>query len=224
MTRPTSLSVCATLGLLAAIAAAPAAHAQVFTVGNNFTNTSFTDFPGQSFSPAVLGNAGTGIAPASGPVALVNFSIGYVNSVNAGTLYLFDRQYTGTPNGLPALTVGGAEGLLGVSSSVTASTFSFGSGLTLPDVNAAYFAYSSVEAQYFTDETNGTAYGGTTLQAFFAPGGGSSQFWGTSTFDEDIVFSAELHPVPAPATLVTALAGVVPGLCVLMRRRSRKRV
>ena len=197
--------------------------ASAFSIGNSTSSTTFTDVPGQSFSSSVVGNAVVSTSPTSGSVFLTEFEIGFVNRVDSGGLFVFDQEYTGTPADLSKLTVGGSEGLLGRSFSVSDSIWDFGQGLLLSNVNATYFAYTNVFGEYRSDDS-GSAYGGTELRAFYADPSNPllQSFSGNTTSNEDIVFNAQFEPVPEPTSVLCVLAlGALGAGSSLKRKRQQ---
>ncbi len=203
--------------------AVDAGAANAVSIGNSNSNITYTDVPGQSFSVSVVGNAGVGTIPASGSVFLTEFEIGFVNPVSSGGLFVFDREYTGTPADLSTLTVGGSEGLLGNSFSVTNSVWDFGQELILSD-NATYFAYTNVFGEYRSDNS-GSGYDGSDLRAYYADPSNSllQSFSGETTATEDIVFNAQFEPVPEPSSLLGILALGALGTCSLLKCKQRQK-
>jgi hypothetical protein len=130
---------------------------------------------------------------------------------------------------MSSFTIGGPEGLLAVSSSVTNSLWSFGSGVVLPDVNGVYHAYvDAVLGAYQagrTADSSGTYYDGASLRLHFYDPDPDSFFTG---FDdgipqEDLVFNArfEFRAVPEPASLTLVTLGAISiGVEGIRRRRS----
>lgn len=195
------------------------ARAAAFFAASTATSATFSDIPGQAFSPAVQGD-GTGLAPTSGPVRLVSFGFGFAGPVDAGGLYVFDRAYAGTPEGLAALTPGGPEGLLGRSTAVAGGVWAF--DLILADAAATYFAYTDVQAGYLSHEAAtpaDSAYGGAALTAFYADGP-QSPFADANALDEDVVFAAGFELVPEPRAAAALCTGM---LCFAAVRRRRAR-
>jgi hypothetical protein len=183
-----------------------AAQAQVpFWVGNSTGSPIYQDIPAQGFSPSVPGNAGNGTAPGGGGTYLTSFVIGFQTPVNMGKVYIFDQPYTGTPAALAGLSVGGAQGLLGSSQSVTNSVFTFGIDLWLPDVNASYYAYYDSQGAGVYLASTSDVYDSTTLHLYTAePVPGL-----TAPFEqrrgEDIVFSARFWMLNVPTGTVNGI-------------------
>lgn len=197
--------------------------ASAFSVGNSNSNITYTDVPGQSFSPSVIGNSGVGTPPASNSAFLTEFEIGFVNPVNNGGLFIFEQEYTGTPADLSTLTVGGLEGLLGSSFSVANNVWDFGQEIILSDVNATYFAYTNVFGEYLSDNS-GNGYNGSDLRAFYADPSNPllQSFSGSTTASEDIVFNAQFEPVPEPSSVLGILALGASGGSFLLKRKQQK--
>ena len=228
LTKFTQLSVegialvtLATLSIASIAIDADAARA--FSVGNSNSNITYTDVPGQSFSPSEIGNYGVGTPPISGNVFLTEFEIGFVNPVNSGGLFIFEQEYTGTPADLSMLTVGGLEGLLGSSFSITNNVWDFGQGIFLSDVSNTYFAYTNVFGEYRSDNS-GNGYGGSDLRAFYADPSNPllQSFSGETTAREDIVFNAQFEPVPEPNSVLGILALGALGANSLLKRKRQK--
>ena len=116
------------------------APAVTFTISNTSTNlTVVASYPvGQSFTPSVQGNAGTGTPPGSGTVYLKNFSIGGVTQ--SGSLFILSSGYIGAAASLSTSTTG----YVGSTSTITGSAYDFGAGLAL-NVNTQYFAYTNAD-------------------------------------------------------------------------------
>lgn len=130
-----------TLGLagLCVLQQVSSARALSYTTSNSAgTSSSGQGYFGQSFTPSIQGNAGTGTAPSSGNVFLNSFSFGGVNTASGiagGYLYIFANQFTGTPEQLATSSYYAKSNL----ASGGVWTFS-GNGVDL-SVNSTYYAY-----------------------------------------------------------------------------------
>lgn len=182
--------------LLAACLAASfhtAAQANVFTIGNAAPTSAFF-VQGESFTPGVLGNIGTGSAPASGNVFLDTFTIDYVDPASAFlNLYI----YSALPTTVDALT---GVGSLATGTNIGAGVYQF-SGVIL-DVNTKYFAVLPGSATILDGSGNPYA-GGVDI---FPEVGNPSQL-GEGFGDFDIGFQATFH-APTPATAALMLVGL----------------
>ncbi|NEP70018.1 MAG: hypothetical protein F6K02_33210 [Moorea sp. SIO3A5] len=189
--------------------------AATFSVGNSTGGLFVADFfppgeiidlpfPGQSFTPNVPGDAGSGTAPTSGSVLLNSFTLGTQNS---GIAYVFDSRFTGIPADLSSQTVG-VNGLLGSSTSVSNGTYKFAeNGLKLADVSAEYFVYIDTRVNF--ELAQGNPYtGGTGFAAEDPINRDPTYILGSEAGldDPDLVFFANLTTVPEPVSGLGLLA------------------
>ncbi len=183
--------------LIVVIAAAlPAFHATPaiavpFTIGNTAPASTFF-VQGQSFTPGVLGNLGSGSAPASGLVELTTFHIDYNLTFSSPLASL--AIYAAAPTVTAAST---GAGSLGIGTHTGGGTYSF-ANLAL-DVNTVYFAVLLGSASIF--DGSGNTYTG---DVDLFPQSGIVNLGGGAF---DIGFSATfVTPVPAPGMI--ALMGL----------------
>ncbi|HAY80947.1 MAG TPA: hypothetical protein DCY79_14165, partial [Planctomycetaceae bacterium] len=169
------------------------------TVGNQptFSSATLAFHYQQGFSPSVPGNLGVGTAPASVPATLQSIEVGY-QSPQSGSLYVFNKYFEGTPNDLATLSVGGAEGLLGVSTSVTNNVFTF-DDLILPNVDDTYFFAADFSATALIT-ANYNSYGNSSVPTgqFLSAVLSSSSNFGADFLtlgDDDIEFTAVVQAV-----------------------------
>ena len=199
----------ATIGIIATNT--PKASALTWTTGINSATISDSEYPGQSFTPNLQGNAGSGTSPSNGSALLNSFSLG-PNST--GLLYIFSSAYTGSPNGLAS-----GSNKLGVSSPAVSGTYSFNGGLLLPDVTSKYYAYA--DSQYTIQYTSDNPYnGGNELASFVG---------NYSTVPDSLNFSANFSSASVPWNFSPSEGIVlgVPlfiGLRILKRKRALRKV
>jgi hypothetical protein len=202
-----------------------------FSVGNSTGGTFVTDlappdtnpplpFPGQSFTPSILGTGGSRIPPISGPILLNSFTLG---DLNTGIAYVFDQQFAGTPTDLVTQVLG-VNGFLGNSTSVSNGTYFFNSGILLNDVTAEYFVY--LDTRVNIEFAEGNPYtGGRGFAADNVVDGNLSYVPGNDVGldDPDLVFRADLTAVSVPEPSFTlgfmALGILTTGTTVLGRCR-----
>ena len=148
---------------------------------------------GQSFTPAQLGNLGTGAAPASGTVFLNSFSIDYQPGF-APLARLF--IYTTLPSTADAAT---GTGSLAIGTHTGGGTYTFGAGVSL-DANTKYFAVLPSAGNIM--DGGGNTYGGGV--DIFDIGANGQLDEGFGTFD--IGFRAAFS-VPNTSLTVQSTAG-----------------
>ena len=181
------------LGLLIPLAPAQAGP---FTIGNATPAAAFL-VQGESFTPAVPGNIGSGSAPASGNVFLETFKIDYFDLASAfANLYIYGTL----PTTADAST---GAGSLAVGTHLGGGVYQF-SGVAL-DVNTKYFAVLPGSTGIF--DNSGDLYsGGIDIFDRPPPDGQLDEGFG----DFDIGFQATFDtPVPPTAALLLlGLAGL----------------
>jgi hypothetical protein len=185
-----------TVAAVAAVGCLVAASAQAapFTIGNLAPSTAFF-VQGQSFTPSVAGNGGSGMAPVSGSVLLDTFSIAYLSPTSGfANLYIYAILPT---------TVSAATGIgsLGTGTYMGGGVYDF-NDLVL-DVDTEYYAVLPSSAGIFNGSGNPYA-GGVDIFDRSPIDGQLDLGFG----DFDIGFSARFNQVPTPGTLALALAGL----------------
>ncbi|MGP0071569.1 MAG: hypothetical protein ACLPWF_06505 [Bryobacteraceae bacterium] len=173
-----------------------------YTIGNN-TPTTVYFIQGQSFTPTIQGNLGTGVAATSGNVELVRFSLAFQNPTTApGSLYIYSFQPT------IAQVNNSGQGSLGVGANTGTGVYLF-SGLVL-QANTKYYAVLPTQVSIF--DGSGHPYaGGLDLypQPVNAP---TSIDEGLGGFDAGFTATFEILPsppaTPAPSSIWLMLAGL----------------
>jgi hypothetical protein len=188
------------------------AHATTFTIGNAQPATVFF-VQGQSFTPSVQGNNGTGTpTSASGQVLLTSFTIDFLDSTSApSSLYIYSSapSVSNASSGTGSLATGSYAGN-GVYDFTTPVSLLF---------NSKYFAVLPTSENIF-DGSGNTYTGGIDLfpqSGIVAEGGG-----GAGVFD--IGFNADFTvpaSVPEPSGLL--LFGSALSLFLLTYRLNRRR-
>ncbi len=202
----------ATIGIIATNT--PKASALTWTTGMNDAMSNFTTYPGQSFTPNQQGNAGSGTSPSNGSALLNSFSLG---SNSTGLLYIFSSAYTGTPANLASYS---GSNKLGVSSAAVSGTYSFNSGLLLPDVTSQYYAYA--DSQYMVKFTNNSSVVG---NLFFSNGSTSTYTQGSGYFNFSANFSSASVPWNfSPSEGIVLGVPLFIGLRMLKRKRALRKV
>lgn len=193
-----------TIGVLLVMGFALASSiASAYVIGNA-APTSIFFVQGQSFTPGILGNLGSGSAPASGNVFLDSFVINYAPGATPfNNLYIY------------AVLPTAADASIGVGSLATGVDVGGGnyafSSVAL-DVNTKYFAILPGSANIF--DGAGDPYAGG-IDIFPDPLNIAQLGEGGGFFD--IGFSATFH-VPLPATGALLLIGLA-GMMVRNRKR-----
>ena len=193
----------------------PKASALTWTSGINTATTNYTEFPGQSFTPNLQGNAGSGTSLSSGSAFLNSFSFG---SNSTGILYIFSSPYTGTPQSITSYT---GVNKLGVSSAAVNGTYSFNGGLLLPDVTSKYYAYS--DTSYTIQYSSGNPYNGG--QETYATSSNSTYSTANDSLNFSANFSSPSASVPFEFSPTEGIALGLPlfiGLRMLKKRRALK--
>ncbi|BBM85065.1 PEP-CTERM sorting domain-containing protein [Candidatus Uabimicrobium amorphum] len=174
-------------------------YAESFTIGNTQPGTFFF-IQGQSFTPNVQGNEGTGIATPNpdGNILLTSFSLDFVNAATApGEIHIFASAPT-------LAQAASGTGSIGTGTHVGGGVYDFGPGLLIPFF-AKSFAVLPNSAEIF-DAPNAYAGG-----ADLFPIGG---FVNEGGFDAG--FNATFQTVPEPSTYLMFL---ILGACVITRRK-----
>lgn len=207
MTRLLTLLVASAL-----LAPTPAAAEVITEFTTGASANILQEIPGQSFT-----------TPAGGPWYQITFNFFSDQSPAAtpsasGTLYLFDRPYTGVVNDLGLATT--ADGLLATTSGVSGGVYQFDPSFTLQP-NNQYFAYADGRVQFST--TGAGSYPGGNR---YISGGPFDAFIDSPSGDNNFRVSgtvvARTEGIPEPAAL--GVFGVLAGVGLLVRRRKPARV
>ena len=188
----------ALLALTATMALGGAAQAAPFSIGNLAPTTAFF-VQGQSFTPSVQGNGGSGVAPVSGTVYLDTFTIGYENLSSAFVnLYIYSA--------LP-LTANAATGVGSLATGTHQGGGVYDFANVALDAATTYFAVLPGSVQIY-DGLGNPYSGGVDLFDRDPVDGQLDIGFG----DYDIAFSASFtSAVPTPGTaplVLLALAGL----------------
>jgi hypothetical protein len=204
----------ATLSIGLTLGSASVSQATTWTVQNNNTGGGPATFiPGQSFTPNILGNAGSGTSRS--PASLSNFSFFYPNpSSVSGSLFIYSNPYTGT-----VANLGTGSGFIGSSSSVSNGVWSFGSGLFLGSNTNTYYVYANQFITLLGDFGDRYAGGVSSLANDL------SASFGVFTNGE-IAFTATLSSpdqppsVPEPSSILGILSLGVLGIGAIVKGKS----
>lgn len=181
---------------------APSAPAQTLVQNNNAIGFSTVLFTGQSF-----------LTPNDGTADLMTGFTWLTNTntpMGAGSLYLFDQEYLGTPAAIASGT-----GLLATSATYSAGSYSFGGGVVL-DPNTQYWAYTSSAQQ--VGITIGNAY----ANGSYYSSSGSGVNFAMNVGGTDAAFAVTASPVPEPSTYAALTGLAALGLAAWRRRVSRE--
>ena len=131
---------------------------------------------------------------------------GVPNPIAAGTLFLLNQQYLGTPGALSAATAG----YVAQSQSIAGGVYIFNSNVAVQP-NSVYFAYTNQAVPNNSGDGNviaGSAYGDIGAGGTYALLGGSI----------DARFRLQGSVIPEPSGMLLAVSGVAAGL--LGRKRT----
>jgi len=186
-----------------------ASGSPIYSIGNSTPGTQFF-IQGQSFTPSVAGNDGSGVpmAGADGTVRLLTFSFDFVNPVTApSALHIFAFE--------PTLAAAGTgAGSLGTGTYLGGGVYGFGAGLAL-DFVTKYFAVLPFSAGIFDGSGNPYAGGVDMFPMPLAAPTNVTEGFG----DFDAGFNATFEVVPEPSTLVLVTVGA--GMLIGIARRRR---
>jgi len=187
-------------GLVSAFVALSAGlvSAQPLVQNNNAIGFTTVLFTGQSFltpndATADLMTGFTWLNNSNGPMG-------------AGSLYLFDQEYLGTPS---AITSG--PGLLATSSTYSAGSYDFGGGVVL-NPNTYYWVYTSTAQQVGLTISNAYADG----SYYSASGSGVNFVMNVGGTDAAFAVTASAIPEPSTYAMLAGLAAL--GLAAWRRR------